>query len=341
MTKAKLLPLILCASLVFTSCSAPNIIDKKNKNDNSIPTSQQIHNEGNPSSSSLSPFTGEPIDAGSFLKSPFMVVMENSKDARPQSGLKDADIVYETMAEGGIPRFIALFYKTSSQSIGPVRSLRPYFIDIAKEYDVPFIHCGGSDEALATIKENQLMSIDEITNGNYFWRDKNRKAPHNLYTSGDKITKALSIKNYPNKPKSSLQFNKDYWNNGNLENCSYLELLLNRYYKTSYTLQQGTYYKLMDDVPCVDKDTKEAVGFKNIVIQFTNITLNSDKVHVDINLKGAGDGLLLSGGKVQAIKWANESHQTCLKDLKGNAVPLSPGNTIWHIVDISTKVTKN
>ena len=110
-----------------------------------------------------------------------MVVIENSKASRPQSGLNDADIVYETMAEGGISRFIALFQKNDAKVIGPVRSLRPYFIDISEEYNLPFAHCGGSDEALACVKSENLMSMDEMANSSSYWRDSVRKAPHNLH----------------------------------------------------------------------------------------------------------------------------------------------------------------
>lgn len=59
----------------------------------------------------ISPYTGEEVDSNTFNNIPFMAIIENSKDARPQSGLSSADLVYETMAEGEIPRFIVLFQK--------------------------------------------------------------------------------------------------------------------------------------------------------------------------------------------------------------------------------------
>lgn len=84
---------------------------------------------------------------------PLLIMIENHEDARPQSGLQNADLVYEAMAEGGITRFMAVFYcgavKGSSQKydVGPVRSARTYFLDIASEYsDYPlYAHVGGAN----------------------------------------------------------------------------------------------------------------------------------------------------------------------------------------------------
>lgn len=75
----------------------------------------------------LSPYTGNILESDSIDNIPFMCIIENSRAARPQSGLSEADIVYETMAEAGIPRFLAVFYENSPEVIGPVRSVRPYF----------------------------------------------------------------------------------------------------------------------------------------------------------------------------------------------------------------------
>ncbi|MFQ6847416.1 MAG: DUF3048 domain-containing protein, partial [Clostridium perfringens] len=86
----------------------------------------------------LSPYTGKILESDSIDNIPFMCIIENSRAARPQSGLSEADIVYETMAEAGIPRFLAVFYENSPEVIGPVRSVRPYFLDISKEHDLPF-----------------------------------------------------------------------------------------------------------------------------------------------------------------------------------------------------------
>ncbi len=80
---------------------------------------------------------------------PIATIIENHVDSRPPSGLSRADVVYEAVAEGGITRFLTVFYcDTSAEDvrIGPIRSVRVYFIDWAQEYGLPlFVHSGGAN----------------------------------------------------------------------------------------------------------------------------------------------------------------------------------------------------
>lgn len=272
----------------------------------------------------------------------FMVMIENSKAARPQSGLSDADIIYETSAEGGIPRFIALFHNNYPSTIGPVRSVRPYFLNIAEEFDLPFAHCGGSEEALNTISKNStIKSINEISNGSYFWRDNSRQSPHNLYTSSDNIKKYIKEHNWNESKPSFFQFDSSYFNDNNLKTANNINIAVNSSYNTSYVYDNGVYKKFMDGSEAIDANNNSALSFSNIIIQKTNITTQSDNKHLNIDLIGKGNGYLLSQGKVCNITWEKSSKykRTLLFDEKGKELPLSTGKTIWHIVDKSTKIT--
>lgn len=281
------------------------------------------------------PFTGEEVDEKTFDNIPFMAIIENSKDARPQSGLNEADIVYETMAEGGIPRTFALFQKNSPEKIGPIRSARAYFLDISREYNLPFAHCGASYEAEDIIKENSLMSINEFFYGGFFWREKDRKAPHNLYTSADKIRAAVLSRKYNKPSEVKLTFNKDYWNNETLPSANNISLKLSNYYTTDYIYKDGKYYKYMSSKPAVNKEDNEPLKTANIVIQVTTIKKKKENILMDINLNGSGTGYVISNGKYVKMNWSKDSvnSQTILKDENGKAIPLSPGNTWWNIVD--------
>src|SRR5579872_5334595 len=108
-------------------------------------------------------------------------------DARPQSGLHDADIVYEVEAEGGITRYMALFLEKTPAKIGPVRSARLYFVDLARPYDAYFAHAGETDDVWEPLKELRaggFADMEEIQIAEEaFWRDDTREMPHNLYTS--------------------------------------------------------------------------------------------------------------------------------------------------------------
>lgn len=287
-----------------------------------------------------SPFTHEVVSKGASEAPEYFAIIENSKDARPQSGLNKADIIYETLAEGGIPRFIALFQKNNSPKIGPIRSARPYFIDIAKDYNLPFAHCGGSEEALERIVSEKLLSINEIQNGSTFYRSTDRKMPHNLYTTSDSILQFIKNKGFNSRTNIGFSFNDSYYENSALTPCNTASIKTGPYYKTSYEYKNGYYEKSMDGTLTTDKETGEVLKTKNIVIQITDIILQKDNLHLTIRLTGEGDAFVISGGKLIKGKWFKDPAKqgTSLKDLNGIDIPLSSGNTIWHIVDKNTVI---
>ncbi|WP_055665284.1 DUF3048 domain-containing protein [Desnuesiella massiliensis] len=332
---------LVTASIAFSSCN----IGKKSvpSLDDTIPTFNEnisSYEKQNQIQKFFLPYTGEETSKENADKVAFMAIIENSTDSRPQSGISKADFTFETMAEGGIPRFISLFQKNTVKEIGPIRSARSYFIDISKEFKLPFAHCGGSEDALNSIKAQNLISLNEMTNGSYYWRDKTRKAPHNLYTSSEKLIELIKKKNYTNKENVKIKFDSEYWGNDTLPKANMVKLTLNRFYNTHYEFQDGRYMKYMDNVKTIDKAYNEPVAVKNVVIQKTSITLNKDKIHVDIPLVGKGEGYVISNGKYQRINWFREGldSPTILKDLEGKEVPLSEGNTWWNIIDKNNMV---
>jgi hypothetical protein len=342
-TKIKILIALCLSCSLAAGCKVDKTLDTNGKNvsdsknmEQSLPVSEVKPVENK----ILAPFTGEEVSKEIQSQIAFMAIIENSKDARPQSGLNEADIVYETMAEGGIPRFIAVFQKNSPKIIGPIRSARAYFVDISKEYNLPFAHCGYSEEARAMIEKENLMSLNEFTYGKGYWRDNTRKAPHNLYTSADKLRELTTSKGYVKPSNVKLSFNKAYWNNSSLLSAANVILNLNRYYTTSYTFKDGKYYKTMDGTASNNREDKKNIAVTNIVIQNTNIKLQSDNQHLTINLIGQGDGYVISNGKAVKMKWSKKdiNSQTILKDENDKEIFLNPGNTWWHIVDNSNKV---
>jgi hypothetical protein len=319
--------LILCLSL-FSGCHKKKIIETM------VPVS--LSDE----TIFYAPYTGEKVTEKTSKNIPFMTIIENSRDARPQSGLVDADIVYETMAEGGIPRFIALFQKNTPEKIGPIRSARPYFINIAREYNLPFGHCGYSDEAKSMIEKNKLMSLNEFFLTGFYWRDKERKAPHNLYTSAKRLRDAAASRDYVKDSNVKLKFDKDFWTSDSHSNATSIDLKLNKYYSTSYIYRDGKYYKSMNNEASLNKEDNRPIAVKNIVVQTTTIKLQTDNQHLDIVLIGEGTGYVFSNGKYTKMKWSKKdiSSPTILKDENGLDIPFSPGNTWWHIVDKSNTI---
>lgn len=292
---------------------------------------------------SISPYCGKMLKEEKS-NIPFMAIIENSKSARPQTGLSEADIIYETLAEGGVPRFLALFHSKQPKKIGPIRSIRPYFLNISNEYGLPIAHCGGSEEALTAIsKDNESKNIDEIKNSNYFWRDDTLESPHNLFTSSEKVKKYIKDKNIKYDTFSSLQFDEEFWKNNKLKNCSNLSIKLSSSYNTSYKYKDNKYYKMMDEKEAIDNLNKKPLTFDNIVIQKAKTIVKDDNGHLEINLIGEGTGFVISKGKITEIKWQkkDKNSRTDLLDENNNKIPLSSGNSIWHIVDPSVKIVIN
>ena len=115
---------------------------------------------------------------------PEAVVIGNDPNARPQAGLHSASVVWEILAEGWITRYLAIFAQQASPKIGPVRSARIYFDQLAGAYGVPFAHAGGNVDALNNIGPLHIQNLDQIYgSAAYFWRGVSRTPPDNLYTS--------------------------------------------------------------------------------------------------------------------------------------------------------------
>ncbi|MCI0479693.1 DUF3048 domain-containing protein, partial [Candidatus Uhrbacteria bacterium] len=129
------------------------------------------------------------VAEGQEALQPYAVMVENAPDARPLSGPATADLVIEAPVEGGITRLMLVFDATSTaEQIGPVRSARPYFVEWAAAIGAVYAHCGGSPDGLALIRSIEgFRDLDEFWNGNRFWRSSKRFAPHNIYTSMERL----------------------------------------------------------------------------------------------------------------------------------------------------------
>jgi hypothetical protein len=129
-----------------------------------------------------SQLTGKEVSEDDSKRPVTAIIIENSPDARPQSGLKNSGVVFEAIAEGGITRFLTLYQEDQPQLIGPVRSLRPYYIDWLAAFDPSVAHVGGSLNALQEIRNGSYKDIDQFSHADTYWRARDRYAPHNVYT---------------------------------------------------------------------------------------------------------------------------------------------------------------
>ena len=294
------------------------------------------------------PLTGEGgYDEALLGNRPVMVVVENHPQARPQWGLTSSDIVFEMVAEGGITRMILMFADSSllPDKIGPVRSARHYFLDLAEGYDAIFTHFGQSTYAKTQLANHDIDNINGYVDGSYFSRDRSRNvdSEHTAYTTKEWVLKAIENKEYRTTLKegydNAFSFNVD--GNRVLEDGSCVTATVSFSSSYTYTLnydkQENVYYSSLNGNPFVSSDGTQQ-NFQNIVILYTNISAISGdaKNRVDFDLSG-GHGTYISNGSYEAIKWEKGDSTDMLKlyDTEDEELKLNTGRTYIAICDNS------
>ena len=345
--KSIVIAIILCFILILSSCGK-----EANKNVQDIPTTgsdlstipeDTTTQEPAPAiNQALCPLTGLPIEAEKADIRPVAVMIDNMVSARPQSGLINADIVYEMPAEGGITRYMAIYHHQSSDKIGPVRSARSYFIDKAIEYNAVYVHAGGSPEALKDIQTLKVDSLNDLRGDTNFWRSRDRKAPHNLYTNTKLISEVMDSKKLSNKKWDyKMNFGDSFVDlDGKVIKGLVVDYLHGYKAGYEYDEKQKLFYRTVNGLRLKDKETNAEVSTVNIIIEKVSSKIIDDVGRLDLSNTGSGRGYLITGGKLIEIEWTKENRQakTNYKDLKGNQIQLNKGNTWIQVVPDYGKV---
>jgi len=258
-----------------------------------------------------SPLNGALTTEEKAKRRPIAAAIENHPASRPQSGLDKAGLVYEALTEGGITRFLAFFVENDVKEVGPVRSARIYFVRFADEYNAFYTHVGGSADALALIKElDNFYNLDQFSLGKYFWRDKKRFAPHNVYSSTDLLRKAGESKKWDaNADYDKYQFKNDVSENkrGNKEkitiNFSFKQYQVDYYYDKS----NNEYKRNLAGKEHIDKNSKQQIKAKNIIIQYVESWKVEDGI--DINSQGSGKAKVFMDGEEITGTWKKLSRK--------------------------------
>ncbi len=300
-----------------------------------------------PTATAPDPLTGNPVDPEIANKPVVGVMIENLyPDARPQSGLGSAGVVYEALAEGGITRFLALFDGSLPPSIGPVRSIRPYYLTWGLEYDAPIAHAGGSQPALAAIKSSRLKNIEALVVGApTFYRAHDRFAPHNYYTKNTTLTNLLKKLGWDNKPTfTPLPRKRDAVETPPSHPSVEIEFSTSPYAVTyTFDATSNTYLRALGGKPHIDRNSGEQIRVKNIVIEFVPTsygTQKNGKPETTMQLVGSGKTVVLRDGGAVEGKWSKTNQKAPTKLLDGNGSPIefNAGNTWYEIVPIGTPV---
>ncbi|MBB5172553.1 DUF3048 domain-containing protein [Texcoconibacillus texcoconensis] len=268
------------------------------------------------------------------------VMIENSLNARPQSGLTEADVVYEVLAEGTVTRFLAFYHSQDVDRIGPVRSARDYFIHLNNGYDAVYASAGGSPDAFDMIARGQVAHLSGLNyDGVYFERDHNRSAPHNLYTDTDRLYEGAEQRGFDlSRTPPELPFidksdnDEDRSIDGEEASAVTIQYGSNvNNVRYEYEEEDESYHRINGGVAIEDAETGDAVAPENVMIVEAPHRTIDDQGRRSIDIHSGGRALLVQKGKVQEIEWRNEDGVILPYD-GGTLAALNPGQTWLNIV---------
>ncbi|WP_261134336.1 DUF3048 domain-containing protein [Bacillus sp. Marseille-Q3570] len=284
------------------------------------------------------PLTGKGTDEALASRA-VAVMVNNAPEARPQSGLHKADIVYEVLAEGKITRLLAVFQSEEPDVIGPVRSARDYYVRLSNGFDAIYIHHGWSPAAKTMLTSGNIDSLNGLYyDGTLFKRANFRKAPHNSYITYENIMKESEKKKFELKQEiPAFSFLKeDEVTAIEGDPASTVTVSYGDHYKVHYRYQseKGTYLRYVNNEKTVDRETEIPIELENVLVVGADHKVIDSAGRRNINLDSGGDAILFQQGKSQEINWKNENGRIIpVKD--GAEVPFVPGKTWVNLVPAS------
>jgi len=303
---------------------------------------------------------------------PLVVMIENHVDARPQSGLSQADVIYEAVAEGGITRFATVFYCKDAPYIGPVRSARMYYIDFASEYgkNPLYAHVGGANtpgpaDALGKLRTINWAGYNDLNQFSipfpYFFRDyerlPNRATEHTMYSSTKKLWDfAREKRGLSDTDKKGTSWDKGFvsWEFKDDEPASTPSAPSVKFgfwdggsdYIVTWKYQStgNRYVRSQNGVPHVDKNTSKPLTTRNIVVQFTRESPANDGYpggHIIYKTIGTGKGIVFQDGTAADITWSKKDQfaRTIYTTKQGDEVKFNGGKIWVEIVPEGNTVT--
>jgi hypothetical protein len=289
-----------------------------------------------------SKLTGLPIKNGGNKRPVTAVMIENSIPARPQSGLRQAGIVYEAIAEAGITRFMALYQQHQPKHLGPIRSARPYFIKWLEPYGAAYAHVGGSPRALRDIKKWHIKNLDQFFNAGAYHRISARAAPHNMYTSMAALNKleqhkgwfkAAHFRSFPRKKDQPAKHPSATSIAFNVSRAPYKD-----YYK--YDAKHDAYLRWEGGHAHRDATSKKQLEPKVVIAMTVPYSLESDHYHSIYQTKGSGHAIIFEDGQAIKATWHKAGRSKPLKftNAKGQAIKLNRGQTWITAVSRSSMI---
>jgi hypothetical protein len=312
-----------------------------NKEQASVPVSAPTLKPTQVEEKIYSPLTGQEVTDEQAKRPITSIVLENAPEARPQSGLKDAGIVFEAIAEGGITRFAAIYQEGAPQDIGPVRSLRPYFLDWLRPFDATITHVGGSQKALRMVRDGSWKDMDQFANGKSFRRITERRAPHNVYTSFEKIDSFNQSKNYSLKDFESFTRKEDQKSSAPQVSSIKLNVSSGKYNVAySYNSANNSYLRSQGGEAHLDKSGAQIEPKVVVALVVPYSIVQEDGSRYSYQTTGTGKAVVFQDGKAVEATWSktNQASQIRLTDSTGTDIKLNRGQTWFTAVNSNDRI---
>lgn len=265
------------------------------------------------------PLNGTPLEE-EYKGRAVAVVINNLNAALPQHGIASADFMYEVETEGGITRFLAVFSELEGVgSIGPVRSARTFFNNVALSYDAPIVHCGGSVRGRNAYSDRDGGKIDgwehldQVNNGSYFFRDNDRYSSgysweHTLFTTGEELLRGMAAKDYDMEKTVDygLAFDEEPAVDGFVANKLVVNFRNNKTTSFTYDPETRLYGAEQYGITHIDANSGDQMTFRNVMVLYTSQSFRHDGEYSRSYyvLEGEGEGQLAVNGVLAAIKWS-------------------------------------
>lgn len=295
------------------------------------------------------PLTGLPAPDGETPVNTRVVSakIENSPSARPQSGIQSADVVYESITEGGITRFNCLFHsKDPGDLIGPVRSARLSDVSIVPQYKALFVFSGANSQVNKKVREAGLENLSEDAGVTYgYTRVSFKSAPHNLFMSLPKMREEGARRGY-DKTQTILPLAFVRGTSGDAQAVSKITVPFSPANTVvwTYDSERDAYLRVNNGKAHTDRLTGEQIGVDNVVVLWAK-TIAQSKTDVtgsttyDIELIGSGRGTLFRNGQKIDMTWTGvKGAAPSFKAADGSQVRLTPGNTWFQVVPTNVNI---
>lgn len=297
----------------------------------------------------VNPLTGETVaDPAVLQRRPLAVKVSNYPPVvRPQSGLSNADIVFEHYAEGGATRFTAIFYGNDADRIGSIRSGRLVDLEIPKMYDAAFAYSGASGPVRLRFRDSpffdRVISPDFGHDGFYRVEDPNKAFEHTLFTDTFFLRNILEAReiNVPPTFQNNMVFSVEAPTGGAPATTIDVKYGATRAF-WQYNSATNRYERWTDGIQQVDANTNQALTFRTVVVLGVNhvdTTIIEDSLgspSVEIQAWGEGPASIFRDGQRYEGRWQRQDPNDMLTftDMEGNPLPLGVGNTFVQIVPL-------